>query len=269
MRSIGYFASSGSMILVPNLVGLSSSEASNALSAVGLILGESTGTTTSGANVSNNGKIATQSSSSGSYVNFATVITYTTYQYQVVVPNIVNLSTSAASSALSSAGLVLGSSTGTTVTYDTGLNGLVSSQSPTAGSSVNYGGSVSYTTYAYETPPCTGTGTIWWGYCFGEELETGNFVFYYCDETFDQALDRVIPWWRTIGGGFTANNSGPVSLNCSSGGGGGGGGGGTPPGCETEGDICDIIVNESNCTTQYKVYDSSCNCVYSYTLPYC
>jgi hypothetical protein len=79
--SIGFLAASGSRVLVPNIVGLTTSAASSALSAVGLVLGSSTGSTTSGANSGNNGYVASQSVSSGSYVNFGTTITYTTYSY--------------------------------------------------------------------------------------------------------------------------------------------------------------------------------------------
>ncbi len=81
MRSIGYFASSGSGVLVPNIVDLSTSAASSALSAVGLTLGSSTGSTSSGANSGNNGNIASQSVASGTYVDYGTVVNYTTYSY--------------------------------------------------------------------------------------------------------------------------------------------------------------------------------------------
>lgn len=81
MRSIGYFASSGSRVQVPNIVDLSTSAASSALSAVGLVLGSSTGSISSGATSENNGKVATQSVASGSYVDYGTTITYTTYSY--------------------------------------------------------------------------------------------------------------------------------------------------------------------------------------------
>lgn len=81
MRSIGYFASSGSSVLVPNIVDLSTGAASSALSAVGLVLGSSTGSTSSGATSENNGNIASQSVAAGSYVDTGTTITYTTYAY--------------------------------------------------------------------------------------------------------------------------------------------------------------------------------------------
>ncbi len=81
MRSIGYVASSGSRVLVPSIVDLSTSAASSALSAVGLVLGSSTGSTGSGANSGNNGYVASQSVSSGTYVDYGTTVDYTTYSY--------------------------------------------------------------------------------------------------------------------------------------------------------------------------------------------
>lgn len=66
---------------MPNIVDLPTSAASSALSAVGLVLGSSTGSTSSGATSENNGKIATQSVASGNYVDYGTTITYTTYNY--------------------------------------------------------------------------------------------------------------------------------------------------------------------------------------------
>jgi hypothetical protein len=81
LRSIGYVASSGSGILVPNIVGLTTSAASSALSAVGLVLGSSTGSTSTGATSGNNGYVASQSVASGTYTDFGTTITYTTYSY--------------------------------------------------------------------------------------------------------------------------------------------------------------------------------------------
>jgi len=86
LGSIGYVASSWSRVIVPNIVGLSTSAAASALSAVGLVLGSSTGTTTSGANSGNNGNLATQSVASGADVERGTTITYTTYYYYVAPP---------------------------------------------------------------------------------------------------------------------------------------------------------------------------------------
>lgn len=79
------FLSGGSRVIVPNIVGLSTSAASTALSAVGLTLGSSTGSTSSGANSGNDGYVASQSVSSGSDVDRGSTITYTTYSYTAPV----------------------------------------------------------------------------------------------------------------------------------------------------------------------------------------
>jgi len=81
LRSIGYVASSGSRVIVPNIVGLTTSAASTTLTAAGLTLGNSTGSTGTGATSENNGKIASQSVASGSAVDRGTTVTYTTYSY--------------------------------------------------------------------------------------------------------------------------------------------------------------------------------------------
>lgn len=75
------FLSGGSRVIVPSIIGLSTSAASSALSAIGLVLGSSTGSTSSGANSGNDGLIASQSVSSGADVDRESTITYTTYSY--------------------------------------------------------------------------------------------------------------------------------------------------------------------------------------------
>jgi hypothetical protein len=81
LRSIGYVASSGSRVIVPNIVDLSTSAASSALSTAGLVLGTSTGSTSSGATSENNGYVASQSVASGADVERGTTVNYTTYSY--------------------------------------------------------------------------------------------------------------------------------------------------------------------------------------------
>jgi hypothetical protein len=191
----------------------------------------------------------------------------------VRVPTITGLSTSAAATTAQASGLTV-SSTGTVTTYETGLNGIVASQSPSANSLLDYGSAISYTYYVYETPPCTGTRTIWWGYCDGSTPMTGSFEYDHCNVSFEAALEAEWPSaYRPAG--FQASNGGPVSVSCGGGGGSGGGGdsgggdsGGGGPSC-TVGDICDTNTDDFACTTVYYVYDSSCNCVYSYSLPIC
>jgi hypothetical protein len=80
LGSIG-FLSGGSRVIVPNIVGISTSAATTALSNVGLTLGSSTGSTGTGATSENNGYVASQSVASGADADRETTITYTTYSY--------------------------------------------------------------------------------------------------------------------------------------------------------------------------------------------
>jgi len=140
----------------------------------------------------------------------------------VRVPTITGLSTSVAATTAQAYGLTV-SSTGTVVTYETGLNGIVASQSPSANSLLDYGSAISYTYYVYETPPCSGTRTIWYAYCDGGQV-TGSFEYDHCNVTFEQALAAYFPYGYPGTGGGAAGNGGPVSIDCGSGGGDNGGG---------------------------------------------
>jgi hypothetical protein len=189
----------------------------------------------------------------------------------VRVPTITGLSTSAAATTAQASGLTV-SSTGTVTTYETGLNGIVASQSPSANSLLDYGSAISYTYYVYETPPCSGTRTIWYAYCEGPgQSVASSFEYDHCNVTFEQALAAYFPYGYPGTGAGTASNGGPVSIDCGSGGGGSSGGGGDSggngdggiPQCDP-GAICDVITDEFTCTTEFYVYDSSCNCVFSY-----
>jgi hypothetical protein len=84
LGSIG-FLSGGSRVIVPSIIGLSTSAASTALSNVGLVLGSSTGSTSSGASPENDGYVATQSVASGADLDRTSTITYTTYSYTAPV----------------------------------------------------------------------------------------------------------------------------------------------------------------------------------------
>lgn len=77
--------SSRSTVIVPDLSGLTSSQALSALSAVELTVG-STSTTASGANSSNNGKVASQSVSVGTEVERYSSVNYVTYYYEAAPP---------------------------------------------------------------------------------------------------------------------------------------------------------------------------------------
>lgn len=77
--------SSSSLVIVPNLSGLTPSAANAALSAVGLSTG-STSSTSSGATSGNNGTVASQSVAAGSLVERYSSVGYTTYSYSPPPP---------------------------------------------------------------------------------------------------------------------------------------------------------------------------------------
>lgn len=85
MLNAGLFASSSSLVIVPDLSGLSSSEALSALSNAELTIGVVT-TTGSGANSSNNNKIASQAIVAGSLVERYSAISYSLYSYSAPPP---------------------------------------------------------------------------------------------------------------------------------------------------------------------------------------
>ena len=70
----------------------------------------------------------------------------------VLVPNIVNLSTSSATAAILAAGL-LNSGNTTESTGDSGLDGKVKTQDPASGTKVQYETNVSYVSYVFNAPP--------------------------------------------------------------------------------------------------------------------
>lgn len=74
-----------STVVVPNIVGLTPSQALDALTAVELTVG-TTSTTTSGANSSNNGTIESQTVTAGSLVERLSSVGYTTYSYSAPPP---------------------------------------------------------------------------------------------------------------------------------------------------------------------------------------
>lgn len=97
----------------------------------------------------------------------------------VSVPNIVNRTTTEATSDLSLVGLILGSSTGTTASGATTSNyGKVATQNPAANSTVNPGSSVSYTTYA-----CTPSTGSWYnvGSTYSSSCD-GSYIYTYQDQ---------------------------------------------------------------------------------------
>jgi hypothetical protein len=71
----------------------------------------------------------------------------------VLVPDLSGLSSSAAQSAITAAGLTVGSISSTSSGANSGNNGQVASSSPTTGTLVDYETSVSFVTYSYSPPP--------------------------------------------------------------------------------------------------------------------
>lgn len=125
---------------VPDVVGLTVSAATTALTAVGLVLG----TETDVSDAAPAGNIIAQSPAAGGYASTGSAvdITVSTGPPPVTVPNIVGESVADATADLTFVGLVLGTETDVD---DTAPYGTVIAQSPTAGSSVASGSSVDIT----------------------------------------------------------------------------------------------------------------------------
>ena len=149
---------------IPNIVGQTPSVASSTLTSAGFSLGYQTGTTYTNNQV-DVGKIVTQSPASGTTQNLGSSVNYTTYVLNpnVTVPNIVGLSFTAANTALTNAGLNVGTVTETPTFTSTDV-GKVQSQGTAAGSSVARGSSVNYVkwrAYISNTSTVTKTGTAY------------------------------------------------------------------------------------------------------------
>jgi beta-lactam-binding protein with PASTA domain len=120
----------------PNVVGLAQPDATLAIKNAGLVLG--TVTTTASATVAA-GSVISQSPSAGTNVNSGSAVNLVVSSgpAQISVPNVVGQTQANASSAITTAGLVLG--TVTTAASQTVAAGTVISQSPTAGTNVSSG----------------------------------------------------------------------------------------------------------------------------------
>ncbi len=126
-------------VTVPNVVGMTQSAASSAITGAGLTVGtvttQSSSTVPSGQVISQN-PAAGASVASGSAVN----LVVSSGPANVTVPNVVGMTQSAASSAITGAGLTVG--TVTTQSSSTVPSGQVISQNPAAGASVASGSAV-------------------------------------------------------------------------------------------------------------------------------
>ncbi len=90
MGSIGYVASSWSRVIVPSIIGLSSTVANSTLTSANLSVGTVT-TTTTGATSGNNGTVASQSLSAGSDAERSTSVSYVTYNYVEPPPGVLGI----------------------------------------------------------------------------------------------------------------------------------------------------------------------------------
>ncbi len=144
---------------VPNLVGLSQSQAEAELAPLGLVLRVSDSTVES---QQYDGLVAEQVPSAGTeltpgqevtvFIGVAPVLT-------VLVPEVTGLSEQEAEFELDSVGLAFAVSPNTAETPDELLDGLVASQSPAAGVEVTLGQTVTVTLYEFVPPPTTPTTT--------------------------------------------------------------------------------------------------------------
>ncbi len=138
--SVNLVVSSGpAKVSVPNVVGDTQSAASTAITTAGLVVGTITtqaSSTVASGNVISENPTAGTSVNAGSSVN----LVVSSGPAKVSVPNVVGDTQAVASTALTSAGLVVG--TITTQASGTVASGNVISENPTAGTSVNAGSSV-------------------------------------------------------------------------------------------------------------------------------
>ena len=121
---------------VPNVVGQTQATATSAITAVGLVLGTVTSTSSSTVPV---GSVISESPVAGTQVSGGTAVNLV-ISTGVAVPGVVGQTQAAATSAITGAGLVLG--TVTSATSNTVPVGSVISESPSAGTSVSGGSAV-------------------------------------------------------------------------------------------------------------------------------
>src|SRR4051812_7432711 len=124
---------------VPNVVGLTQTAATGAITGAGLVLG---GVTTSASSTVPAGVVISQSPIAGSQVaaGSAVALVVSSGPSQVAVPNVVGLTQASATTAITGAGLVVG--TVTTASSTTISAGSVISQNPTAATQVTAGSAV-------------------------------------------------------------------------------------------------------------------------------
>jgi hypothetical protein len=115
--------------LVPSIVGLTKSQAESTLQESQFSNFSST-LTTSGSTLANNKLVATQNPATGTSRNIADAVTFETHDYRIPVPNLINLTRTAAATTLSSAGFTKVTITTTEDGATQQNNNRVFSQSP-------------------------------------------------------------------------------------------------------------------------------------------
>ena len=126
-------------VTVPNVVGMTQSAATSAITAVGLIVGT---VTSQSSNTVSSGNVISESPVAGTSIPQASAVNLvvSTGPAMVAVPNVVGMAQSDAASAITAAGLTVG--TVTTQTSSTIAAGEVISENPAAGASVAQGSAV-------------------------------------------------------------------------------------------------------------------------------
>ena len=146
--SVNFVVSSGvSAATVPNVVGQTQAAASTAITGAGLSVG--TVTTASSTTVAA-GKVISQNPSGGASVAQGSAVNFVVSS-GATVPNVVGLTQAAASTAITGAGLVVG--TVTTASSTTVASGKVISQNPSSGASVAPGSNVNLVVSTGATVP--------------------------------------------------------------------------------------------------------------------
>lgn len=135
---------------VPNVVGQTQATATSSLTSAGF--GSVTPTlVTSGATLSNNLLVISQSPASGTTATSGDAATISVYNYLLPVPNILGLTETAANTALTNAGFNLRSNSLTTSGATVSNNLTVGTQNPTGGTQYNPAYNVAYTIFNFLT----------------------------------------------------------------------------------------------------------------------
>ncbi|SEF58454.1 PASTA domain, binds beta-lactams [Eubacterium ruminantium] len=144
-------------ISVPNVVGRSESSAKSNIKSAGLVVGNISYKKTE--DKDKDGVVASQNPKGGEEVDKGSAVNITVYKYtetepvnpKVTVPDVIGKSESSARTAISNAGLKVGSVTYTETT-DKSKADVVAKQKPSSGAEVDKGSSVNITVYKYTEP---------------------------------------------------------------------------------------------------------------------